>query len=355
VRTTIKEIQRNESILLMQWSAAEIEQLVAALTRRRFLAAASAVSGLVSSQSAYARQATPVAEWTFTDDRGKTITLPKTPERIVMFIDCAAALWPFGVRPLAVFGPLKNADGTPAARLGDVDATTVIDINAGDVIDIEKLVEVQPDLIITNMWIGDSLNLSSVTGDGAEQIQAVAPVLGISMTNRTVNDIVTRYGELAAALGFAGDSETLVAAKADYDAACDRVRTAAAAKPDLRLIFGIPAVDQLFIADPTQWPDVALLVDLGVNVVVPDEVHDVSPFYAVSWERFGLYPADVFMSSIPTDGLEAGPVWEQYPAVAAGQVFGWGPEPYWLVFTYQNYVSVLNYVADILATANVVS
>ncbi len=57
-------------------------------------------------------------EWNFTDDSGKTITLPQRPERVVSYVPIAASLWDFGVHPVGVFGTTVRPDGTPEITSG---------------------------------------------------------------------------------------------------------------------------------------------------------------------------------------------------------------------------------------------
>ncbi|MFC4011198.1 hypothetical protein ACFOY2_28505 [Nonomuraea purpurea] len=65
------------------------------------------------------------SSWTWTDDRGKNISLTKRPERVVAQAAAAAALWDFGVRPVAVFGPHRLKDGGRDPEVGEVDISKV--------------------------------------------------------------------------------------------------------------------------------------------------------------------------------------------------------------------------------------
>lgn len=91
------------------WADREWDALVAALTRRRLLAGGLAL-GLLAVLPGYggdASQPSGAASglWEFTDDRGVTVSLPKRPVRVVAQTTSAAALWDYGVRPIAIFGP----------------------------------------------------------------------------------------------------------------------------------------------------------------------------------------------------------------------------------------------------------
>lgn len=99
-----------------------------------------------------AQESTPAAdgEWSFTDDKGVTVTLPSRPERLVIDVNAAAPLWDFGVRPVAIFGWLATASGDFGPAGGRIDPEQVEIIGEGEAtIDVEALVGLQPDLVIT--------------------------------------------------------------------------------------------------------------------------------------------------------------------------------------------------------------
>lgn len=60
--------------------------------------------------------------WEFTDDRSVTISLPKRPERAVARVTAAAALWDYGVRPIARFEDLSTLLGADPTSTSNVDA-----------------------------------------------------------------------------------------------------------------------------------------------------------------------------------------------------------------------------------------
>jgi iron complex transport system substrate-binding protein len=93
------------------------------LSRRRLLAggvavvAAATLAACGSSDSGGATaaegSATPSAgPWSYTDDLGQTVTLDKTPVRIAAYGDAGAALWHFGVTPVAIFTWMDPANDT---------------------------------------------------------------------------------------------------------------------------------------------------------------------------------------------------------------------------------------------------
>ncbi len=93
----------------------------------------------------------------FTDDTGRTVAVPAKPLRIAALhdIDITIPLIELGVMPAASHGRV-GLDGKPYLRSGalltgvDFDNSAILFLGAND-IDLEKLVEARPDLIITTV------------------------------------------------------------------------------------------------------------------------------------------------------------------------------------------------------------
>ena len=108
-----------------------------ASTRRQFLAgtgtfALAALLGGCGDGETDGRAAQTDGSWEFTDDRGRKISLPRRPQRIVAQVGAAAALWDFGIRPVGIFGEqkLSFAEGGSANtgvdhRVGNLDLGAV--------------------------------------------------------------------------------------------------------------------------------------------------------------------------------------------------------------------------------------
>ena len=192
------------------------------LSRRQALAG---LGGLAAQRLAggkvRAQDATPAAdEWSFTDDAGKTVTLPQAPRTVVADLNAATALWDFGVRPVAVSGWTIATD----AAWGNIDRDTpVINATAGaPEPDLEQLLEIRPDLFVTITWgpedeSGEPPYAWSFTEDEHYQrVNDIVPVIGISAAGLAAQNMA-RYAELAALLGADLDTPELQAAKATYD------------------------------------------------------------------------------------------------------------------------------------------
>src|SRR5690606_24787623 len=123
--------------------------------------------------------ATPAiaAEWTYTDGAGRTVTLPEPPARIIAHINAAAALIPFGIRPIGVF-----LDGPPSVdrAMEGLDLTGVEIVGRGWYeLDAEAILNLDPDLIVTEWWPREGFYGGAV-GDAAitSQIESIAPIVG---------------------------------------------------------------------------------------------------------------------------------------------------------------------------------
>lgn len=299
-------------------------------SRRALLAAAPALA-LLAAPASRARQATPAAggAWSFTDDRGSTVTLPQPPERIVAQISAAAALWDNGVRSVAVFGPQRLPDGSPGPEAGRVDLDAVTSLGeVWDEFDVEAMAALEPDLLVAPIFVGDEL--WAVPAESVDIIEAIVPSIGIRSQQIPMDDLIVRFEELAAALGADLASEENAAARAEFDAAAADVRDAIAGNPGLRVMFASSTPELFYVGNPDLMADAMYFRDLGMEIVDPDAGENF--WKELSWEQAGQYPADLILLDARTgnptpEDLAAIPTWSSLPAVEAGQVAPWYPEP----------------------------
>lgn len=338
-------------------------------SRRNLLAltgglAGSLTAGAAFSQPARAFQATPAAavddgsgDWSFTDDVGTTVTLPERPVRIVADLNAAAALWDFGIAPVAVSGYTVTTD----AAWGNIDRD-IPAINAGPETgapDLEQLLALEPDLFVTITWSPDQPDIAYEWSfpDPAELAlaQSVVPVIAISATGQA--DVNTaRFTELAALLGADLESPELVAARAAYDEAVAAFRAAAAEKSDLTTLFVYAAGDNEYVANPSKWADLAMYQALGLNIVEPD-VPDTEYWLQLSPEQALTYPSDILFQSTRTeilslDDLAAHPTYGLLPAVAAGQFGPWNQD---FIMSYQGLTAAFETMLPVLEGATKVT
>ncbi|OUC91236.1 ABC transporter substrate-binding protein [Streptosporangium minutum] len=288
--------------------------------------------------------------WTFTDDRGKKIETPKRPTRVVAQVGAAAALWDFGVRPIAVFGPHKLKDGGKDAQVGDVDITKVESIgNVWDEFNVEKYISLQPELLISGMYTDDALWY--VPEKSASTIEQVAPTLGVRLVGKPLPQVIEKYGEIAAALGADLDAPEVTAAKARFDAASKALVTPEAKGLKVLVMAGGP--ESLWVVNPDDHADVRYFKELGLDVVVPEKVDEAGFWQTLSWENADTYKADVILvdartQSMQVEEMKKKPTFAALPAVKAGQVYPWHAEER---YSYQGYADVLEKLRADLAKA----
>ncbi|QFY10520.1 ABC transporter substrate-binding protein [Nonomuraea phyllanthi] len=267
--------------------------------------------------------------WTWTDDRGRNISLPQRPRRVVAQSGAAAALWDFGVRPVAVFGPHRLKDGGRDPEVGEVDISTVESIgNVWGEFNVEKYASLQPDLLVAGMYQKNTLWY--VPKESEEAIDQIAPSVGVQLSGKPLVEIIERYGQLAAALGADPEAAPVVEAENRFDAASAELRKLAAARPDLKVMVVTATPDNLYVAYLPDHPDITYWGELGLNIVSPPEpTESEGGFWEVlSWENADKYQADVILvdaraQSMKIEEMARKPTWAKLPAVKAGQLYPW--------------------------------
>ncbi|MEV0197418.1 ABC transporter substrate-binding protein [Nonomuraea sp. NPDC050691] len=318
------------------------------LARRGFLAAAAGLAAsltLAACGSGTGTKATPSGgspapsgsaggAWTFTDDRGRKLERPQRPARIVAQVGSAAALWDFGVRPVAVFGPHKLKDGGKDPQAGNVDITKVEGLgNVWDEFNVEKYITLQPDLLVSNMYVKDTLWY--VPEKSKDTIEQVAPTAGIMLTGKSATEVIGRYEALATSLG--ADLRGVPEAKARLEAASKEL----AAFKDLKILMVSGGADAFWVVNPPEYPDIVHLTANGLDVVKPSKVDEGGFFQTLSWENADTYDADVILYDTRSQALQPPemmkkPTFAKLPAVKAGQLYPWQAET---PFSYQGYAA----------------
>ncbi|MFB9659815.1 ABC transporter substrate-binding protein [Glycomyces mayteni] len=270
--------------------------------------------------------------FSFLDERsGEDVKLVAVPTTVVAFTGLAAALYDYGVEVAAVFGPTTLADGQPDLQAGrlPVEELTVLG-NAWGEFDVEKYAELGPELIVSHYYEG--FDLWFVPEDRLEEVESLAPGIGIEVSKPTIDQIIDRHAALAKALGADLNSTENAAAVERFGTAAGSVAAAVAEKP-LKVLAVGAWPDGLYIANPPTFNVLAKSVELGVDVVVPENPDQNNYWELLSWENVDKYAADVIFLDTRTGNLSAEqlasdyPTWAALPAVAAGQVYGWNAEP----------------------------
>lgn len=338
------------------------------LSRRGVLAAGGAAAlGLVLAAcgAGDAGQASPgpsgggtAGPWSFTDDRDVTVTLDAAPTRLVAFTGAAGALADYGLadKIVGVFGETKRKDGTPEPQAGELDVNKVTVLgNVWGEFNIEKYASLRPELLITHEFEPGSLWY--VPDESKDKITQLAPSVAIRTGKISLLTPVQRYAALAEALGADMNSAKVTEAKARFDAAVERLRKAAADKPDIKVMAASASSDLFYVSTPKATSDLMYFSELGVNLVVPDKVDDAGYFESLSWENADKYDADVILldnrtMALQPDDLTGKPAWARLPAVKAGQVTPWDAVPR---HSYAGVTPVLESLAEAIENAKKVS
>jgi iron complex transport system substrate-binding protein len=295
---------------------------------------AAVVVAAILTQFGKSSSSTTSGPWTFTDDRGVTVSRESQPQRIVAYDLAASALMHIGLKPVGIFAAFPF-DKNPQLAGFDLSGVAKVSEAYGDV-NLETLAAAQPDLIVT---IFDPRLTGPVIGfrDKAtqEKVEQLAPIVAIDST-KDLTQVIERFEQLGSALGVDLKGQRVTAAHQRFEAASARLRAATAAKPDLTAaaVAAQPGLG-LAYARPDLNPTLRLYQKLGLRMVQPeDEPADIKQnyngfFYEMnSFELAGRYPADLILySELPVamdlKALEAVPTWQTLPAVKAGQLLPW--------------------------------
>ncbi len=297
--------------------------------------------------------------WSFKDDRGTTVKLDKVPTKIVAFVGVAAALYDYGIEIKGVFGPTKTKDGKADVQAGDMDVSKLTVFgNVWDQFNVEQYAAFQPEVLISTTF--DSAGtLWYVPQASKDKIAKLAPSVAVSVYDRQLTKPLQRMWELAESLGADMKADKAVQAKKDFEAAAERLRKAAKARPEIKVMAGSASQDLFYVSGTNLSVDLEYFKALGVNFVEPPESAKKAGggwFESLSWENVDKYPADIIMmddrsSTIqPADITEA--TWKKLPAVKAGQVIARSPEP---ILSYSKCTPLLTNLAEAIEKAKKVS
>ncbi|WP_370413369.1 ABC transporter substrate-binding protein [Streptomyces fradiae] len=207
---------------------------------------------------------TSTGAWGFTDDRGTGLTAARRPERVLAYVRAGAALLDLGVRPVAVYGSGHDGERLDPVKAGGLAAAGVPYLGPGRTLTEERIRELCGpggiDLVADVTYDGKSpYALDEALAEGLG-----APLVALSVGNElTLAAIVARFGELAGSLGAAGSA---TARGADAEAAL----RAAAGRSALRVLaLSGAGPDQVHLARPEAWPELARLAELGVRLLDP--------------------------------------------------------------------------------------
>jgi iron complex transport system substrate-binding protein len=291
-----------------------------------------ACSATVSTADAAASGSASSGPWTFTDDRGTTVRLGAAPTRVVAYTGTAAALYDFGVtdRIVGVFGPTELADGKADPMAGNLPVAKLTILgNTYGAFDVAKYAELNPQLLVTDMWEKNSLWY--VPAASLSKITELAPSIGITVASEPLTTPLAHYEKLAQLLGADLTAPQVVSAKTAFEQAVEQLRGTAKSKGTIKVMAASASADLLYISDPKVYPDLSYYRQLGVSFIEPTNV--VGGFFEnLSWENAGKYQPDLILLDDRTGTLQPADLtgkatWTALPAVQADQIVGWNSEP----------------------------
>jgi iron complex transport system substrate-binding protein len=293
------------------------------------------------------------AAFSFTDDLGTKIELDSMPDRLVVQSSMAAALTDLGLgdKIVGVFGPLR-ADGD-AAQVAGLDIDSVEDVTGGGDygdVDTEKVVALEPDLIITSQYLAP--DLWYVNEESATELKKLAPILVVDFDGKTLPELLDGTERAAKALGADLDSTDVTASHDDFTAAADRVKQAATELGDRTILAGSAATDLFYVSNPKVSPDLSYWVEeLGLPITIPDNPDEGGYFESLSWEKADKYPADIFLydDRIGAAGMQLFADQAVFQTLEAAKNEAYIPWTSVAPPSYQAYADLMNRLADDLA------
>jgi iron complex transport system substrate-binding protein len=314
------------------------------LTRRQALAAGVAVGAVLLVGCGSEGQRPVAADWTFVDDRKRTVRLRKRPTRIVAYTTAAAALYQWGVVPVGVFGDNPFEDAALAGFPWD--KSDVVGSVYGE-IDIEKLRSVEAELIVSRWYPPPPAN-SPVFGfkdlKQEETIGSQVPIVGLN-GGTSATEQIDRFADLVGALGVNTRSGPIARARAEFGKAAANLSGVARRRSNLRIIAVSADQDTMFVAKVAGSGDLTFYDRRGVPLVSAET--SARYWDELRWEQAGKYPADGILYdgrtiSLPLASAKAIPAFAALPAARANQIGTWRAD---LPPSYQAYVAAMNELA----------
>jgi iron-desferrioxamine transport system substrate-binding protein len=269
----------------------------------------------------------PPGPWTWTDDLDQTVELDEAPMRIAAYGDEAAALWRFGIVPVAVFDYIDPALDPSFIGL-PLDQTEVVGTSDGQ-IDLDRLAELEPDLIVTASQAGDTQNRMHGFEDYAQlhDVREIAPVIAVEQSGSAFY-VAEQNEKLAASLGVdVGPGSTVAADKEELDQATAALTQAAASGLTVMPVYA--DFGGLYVLDHRDDPTMAYLDDHGVDFVKRGGEDDY--WEILDWSNADKYEPDVVLVSqrggFTADELATQMTFGRLGAVQRRQMHPWRSVP----------------------------
>ncbi|KZX21069.1 ABC transporter substrate-binding protein [Rathayibacter tanaceti] len=285
----------------------------------------------------------------YTDARGETVALDAVPDTIVMSEQAAAALIPYGIRPVGIWGS-STPDTSGVLKGLDLSGIETLGVSYGDV-DVDKLASLEPDLVITGWYAGDYLGgLGAQDAEVSKQIEQVAPMVTVS-AQKSASASLDDWRALASTLGADVDSGTIATEKTAYDEAVEQLKAALAARPGTTAYAVAPST-QFYVAIPDEFAELIDYAGWGLDVRQSSVARDATSgsFSPVSWENAGDYASDLLLYDTRSWTTPLAQVERDHPTVATLEAVGQGHVVDWTTDATFNYASYAQQIA-LLTTA----
>ncbi len=285
-----------------------------------------------------------------TDAMGRTVTLPKTPERVVIaggsgaLVADAAYLFPEATTRLVALSLGKTVPSSFQALVDpQLSAKTIMDVQVGP----EQIAAVKPDVVLVKSYMAQQL------GKPLENLGLPVVYVDLETPDQYQRDLLT-LGKVFQ------DEARAQQLTAYYQAKIDRVSKALAglpegSKPRVLLVYLFNTNGQaVFKAPPLTWLQ-TMMVEMAGGVPVWKTPQTGSGWTAVNMEQIAAWDPDqvyivAYSNQVGTaaetagvtatlDKIKADPQWQALRAVKeqklygfAGDLYSWDqPDPRWIL------------------------
>lgn len=270
---------------------------------------------------------------------GLTIELDHQVERVAMDFYSAAALAPYGIKPVAVYGFGQNESPGKA-----FDQTGVEIVGTDMEFNLEALAATNPDIIIAYgndkgdgwTWWDDKLK---------DQVAKLVPFVPVKLDGGTPDDMFAQYAAIAQALGRDTETGKIAQQRKAFGAARQRIRDITAEKDWLTVLLANFGAEINYTAKKVGVAK--MLTDDGLTLVGPESGAETS-WAEVSWEKMSDYPADVMLIHDASTDYEDNPIFKSLLPVRHNQLGTWDDKR---AYTYDGYTEWLGELADVLEEA----
>ncbi len=292
--------------------------------------------------------------WSYTDDRGITVTRPERPQQIVAQVSAGAALQDFGVKIAGTFGPLVRDDGSVEPEAGSLDPKALTDVTGAGYgeVNLERLASLHPDLLVSGKY-AEYPGLWHLVEDQEQKVKQIVPTAGVQQSGIALPAAIGKYKELARALGADVESPKVKADEQAFHAAASRLRDIGARmKAEGKSILAIGGTkEEFFVVVPARNPDLDYYVkELGLPITTPANPDQAGGGYfeRLSWEKANAYPGDIFLwdarsASMTPEQMKQNPVFAATPAASADRFVEWDAVA---PMSHASYAKIMNELAD---------